>query len=577
MTFFQTQFVSARHCRRGTSYILVLAIAAISSTIAIGALSISTVKRRTVDLERDFLQAGQVAESGIEHSLAQTAFEPNWRTAFSAHQNGNYTDAVMLGRGDAQWTLIDPIDGDITDNDSDPVQINSKATYGGSRRTVSITAIQQGRSLDVLRTAIHADGMLTIGDTFISGKGPASSNTAIEVTSGDIVGAAEAPVISEPANVSGSSFDGAPLKTMPARILLDVYRTMSGSIAIDELVPANTITGLVDAVTNPDGSNANPDGIYYVAVPPQTTLTISDCRIAGTLLIELTGENSKLAVGSGVVWQPSRSGFPALIVHTDQDLGTTVELNCSGTLVDDEGEEPASLKGLYHVIREVASPVSKTVIAAANRIVGSIVVDGDCDVAGVSQVVVDWDLVSRPPLGYTAAIDTSNRLLNGTIDEGLKLWASTSRNPNGFDTQLSPRFFAGSTQIMVTDRTAASSGAFQDVTQWVESDETFTGSIDVTTTSSDERAQVILEWSSSTGGIRRQFASSEASTSGSTIPFSFTPTWTGTLRHARLIINTTVSRQDFYFDNALIGDPRTRQPSNLFAVPTTWRIEASGL
>lgn len=554
---------------------LVLSVATIATTVAIGAMTISTTQRRTTELEFDYQQAGQLVESSIDLALGQLADRHDWRTAFEDFQNSGFSPRVRMGRGAARWQLFDPLDSNIANQDSDHVRIVGQAKYRNSRRQFSVMAVQDGRALDCLRTAVHASGDIAVRDDLIVGNGPVSANGVMDLSNARVFGAVEAGMIVSPGHVVGSALDSAPAKTMPSRLLFEMYRTMASELKMDGLSPVDTLTGQLNRAFNPavvplDG---NADGIYSVDVEAGRTLTIKDCRITGTILVKLNGANARLSVGSGVIWKPGRPGLPSLIVYTESDLSNTVEIQCKGSLTEAMTTSDAELQGVFHVIRNVPAPVSLTSVNAEHPIHGCIVADGDLEISGSSHLVADWNLTSHPPLGYTTAIDSENRLTNGTFDDGLCGWCPAGESYRGAGTRLEIISVGGDNAMRVSNRALPSAGVFQDVTRWIRSGETIAGKIDLRTETSDELFRIQLEWLTQDGSLHTASELGTATTSGATIAFSFVPSWIGKLENARLLITGTESGQAFVVDNAIIADSREQKPSNLVVVPSTWRLE----
>ena len=110
---------------------------------------------------------------------------------------------------------------------------------------------------------------------------------------------------------------------------------------------------VVSAGTNPFLVSSNSDGIYVLNCGGQD-VTISDCMIVGTLVLENAGT---VRVGNGPIqWRPAKPGMPALVVDGDLVLsfsrfGLTerelnVNLNPSGT-ADENGSVDSSMNDTY--------------------------------------------------------------------------------------------------------------------------------------------------------------------------------------------------------------------------------------
>lgn len=544
-----------RRNRSGSTYLMVLSAVVIASAIAMGSLSILTSRRNTIRIEQDLAQTFQLAQSGTEFALANLQPHHDWRQKFSNYEDIEGSPFVSLGTGQFRWQVIDPADASIENGYAGPVRIIAEAHHGKSQRRIGVYAVQDGKPLDVLRTAVHANGNVSvIGDTVFE-SGSISSNSAINVSVGRIYGVAESPVIDDIARIHGTPHDGVPPKTMPAKSLFEIYRSMAQKAFVVESSGNQPLPGF-------EKLSAVDVAVELFIVPPNTTFTIENQTINATWLVHLQGENSKLVVGDGVQWSPTRKELPSLVVYTDSDSGTEISIHSAGQL--NAGSERSSLSGLFHVIRDFPDPVSKTSLHVEESFFGSLIVDGDLEVSGTGAIRADRDLISHPPYGYTTAVDVNNRLANGDFQNGLAAWygPKLTRSPTPSPAHLN-----------VSNRSNAADGIWQDVTGWLESGQTINGSVEITLTK-PENVEVTLQWETEIGGIERTSASAVvASTAKTQIPFSLTPTWTGELRRAKLLVRTSDSKQEFSIQSAQVLDSRPIKPAGLSIVPTSWRVE----
>src|SRR4051812_16915911 len=114
-----------RHRRRGSVYAFVLGVATLVTAIGVGALAAARMTARGATAADDWTEAGVLAFSSCEHALARlnvdAAASPyGWRANYT---NGQATTAVALGRGTCQWVLVDPADGNLTNDYSQPLTL----------------------------------------------------------------------------------------------------------------------------------------------------------------------------------------------------------------------------------------------------------------------------------------------------------------------------------------------------------------------------------------------------------------------------------------------------------------------
>lgn len=586
--------------RNGSTYLMVVAISVIVSAVSIGALSIEASIRKKSQIQHEMADAGALARSAVEYALMQINDDEQWRDALKTTQNGTYTSAVPLGNGKIAWQVVDPVDGLVENNRADVVKVYGKAETRLSKRALSLTAVPAGRPLDVLRTAIHATGGISIANEVSVGLGPISTDSAIEASDATLLGDAEANELKGTLEVDGSLLLSGLSKQMPSRELFGIYSTMSNEIDFANLATAGQIKDtIVNNSHNPSGST-NAQAIYRIVVPANSTLTIENAKLDATLLVDLSGDGAKLNVASGVVWNPHAAKLPALIVYTEHDASTTVSINCTGTYtaivqataeaadgagvgageVVDAGQgalvpaspQTAEINGLVHVIRNGASQTSVTNLTATNRFTGCIVVEGEMAIHGHSEFVAMPDLLSYPPLGYTQARDASEMLSNSEMNNGLEMWQPTLSNEASGGADLDWIFSGVDNAIKVTNRMSAASGIQQDVTSWLTSGETYTLTGLAKLADVDGAISMVLECETDTGLVKN-VVNQAVTTSETTLSATFTPVFSGTLIRARLLLCTREFSQDFYVYSAKIADTRTIKPGELLVFPTTWQIE----
>lgn len=588
-----------RRYRYGSTYVLVLFTSLIVSVVAFAGFQRLRIEERSATLKRDWNDSGVLAASAVEYALAKLGNDRDWREVYQDQKNGNYTAPIALGKGMIRWQLEDPEDGDIADDADDPVRIYGLATVGESSRVFSMLAWPEGVPLDVLRSAVHADGDLVVTGSVDTRKGPATANGDFLVSSGTLMGDVEAFSVDAPEQVVGSVSLLSKAKTMPSNVLFSVYQALGNEIPNHEIRSGNSLT-LQGKLISPDaapspGSGLNPDGVYWIDMTDHQTLDISNCRIKGTLLVAMA-DHCDVTIGSGVVWQPARSDYPALLVYTQSDH-CPVTIECWGNLSeasagvnfnpaslpyygssdsDTSDNYAASLSGLYHVIRDTAiEPVSETTIRADNKLRGCVLADGNISINTDSILVADPYLYSKPPYGYTSFPDPANLLTNGEMEIGLTAWSAIG--PNTGISPVPAFSHGGNACLLVTNREAASSGIQQDVTSRISESNGLPISTEawIYLTRKDEDVEIAMEVESTGDGIQRFVATATAlDKQWSRVQVELIPAWTGTLLSARWQAVSTESKQDFMIDDAILHDPASGPVSTLSAVPGSWRAEA---
>lgn len=580
--------------RRGSTYLIVLFTALIVSVVGFAAFRQLQVQENAAVMERDWNEAGVLATSASELALAQISRDYWWREVFQDQQDDQYSEEMPLGRGSIRWQLEDPVDGDISDDDAHPVRVVGRGRVGISERIFSVLAWPTGQSLDVLRSALHASGEMQVGGLVDVRDGPLSTNSDLKAASGQVLGDVQAESIDDPDRIIGSIDTSSVEKKMPNAVLHSVYKSLGTEIPFGDLGPQSNARlqhQLISPLRHPtDDSSRNASGLYWIKMPPSSALTIRDCRIEGTLLVELS-YFTQLKIGPNVVWKPARPEFPVLQVYTKVDWSSVVDIECDGMLServsgrnfnpadtpyygeadsDTSDEYPASIRGLIHVIRDVGSnPRSLTTIRAARKMVGSVIVDGKVHVSSDSILVADPGLYAKPPLGYTTAPPPNNVLANGDMESGTAYWSKIGSNT---DLDRSDDAHSGDYSIEV-ERSTAASGIYQDITAQVTSGEAFGADAWLRMSSAAEEARLILQTDSTGEGVQRFESTALVGTDWTRVQVEHLPTWTGTLLSASWRVITTSSGQTFQIDDCVLRGDDESPPVNVRAVPGTWRAE----
>ena len=107
-----------KHRRFASTYIMVLGTTLIITVIGLSALAVVRVERFTSEGTADLAQARLNALSAIEMGLHTIAGDPDWR----ANQTSGSTWASKAETDTGAYTVtgVDPVDGNLTDPDTDP-------------------------------------------------------------------------------------------------------------------------------------------------------------------------------------------------------------------------------------------------------------------------------------------------------------------------------------------------------------------------------------------------------------------------------------------------------------------------
>jgi len=121
----------SRNSRRGTVYVVVLAVLSIVITVSLSSLLNARSELVSASRTADEVMARSIARSGIELALAQIGTDPDWRSSVSG---GALIPKASLMGGLIRVEVTDPVDGDLLNDYSDPFALTAIGEYGSARQ-----------------------------------------------------------------------------------------------------------------------------------------------------------------------------------------------------------------------------------------------------------------------------------------------------------------------------------------------------------------------------------------------------------------------------------------------------------
>ena len=380
---------------KGSIYTLTLASSLVLVALVLGISYQILQYRQTARGATQVDQASVYAELGIRHALRYTKEDALWRQNLSS---GQWLLDIAVGDAIYSVTGIDTVDGVLSDNDDDPVELTCTATVDGVTRTVQINAQQQ--PCEILRYAVAGGGVVKISnDVCVTGN--VTSNDEIDKSGADtwIVGNAEAVgAIEETDNITGTISPGSAAKEFPDQTSIFTYYQAAAT-----LIPyQSTMERILLSPTNNPYGETNPDGLYSMNCDDQKVV-IRQCRIVGTLILIDPKDDS--SIDDSINWQPARADYPALIVQgtkftikTDQDLDEDhieQDLNMPGETGygDDEQVFPNEINGLVYATGELI--LDKDIV-----IKGTVIAAGDIELKDCSSCVYDAGVYNNTPVMF---------------------------------------------------------------------------------------------------------------------------------------------------------------------------------
>ncbi len=400
------------HHRRGGVYIVILMSVLIVTTIGLSGVALVQAKERQARTAAAAAEARLLARSAVEAAMQFIAADPDWRSHIGDHTEFS---GLAFGHGTFGVTFIDPVDGDLTDDDRDPVVIRGQGRVSGggqnvaAKQMVEVTMNADPQPLAILSSAVHVAGLAEVpsGKVLQLSGGTISSNNAIK-DDGAIGGDLLAPVISGYGFASGSKTTLNTAMPMPSSIV-----SMYAAKAIEVPAQSNMQKWVLAPGYNPWGT-PHTDGLYVVR--PSGSMTIRRARLSGTLVVVNPGNTT--TISNSVLLENARTDYPVLIVDGDLVIACNTSdslvesdagnLNPSGapynnsTDTDTSDGYPCEIHGLIYV-------TGKVQVTGNAKVVGTIICASTStssyalQIAASATVVYDPAVVETPPIGFTSS------------------------------------------------------------------------------------------------------------------------------------------------------------------------------
>jgi hypothetical protein len=219
--------------RTGGVYIAVLGTALIISVLGMSTLMLQRLQNRQLTATTDIRQAQLNAEAAVEIAFLAIQTESNWRTA---RTNGRWFTARNTGSGHCTADVIDPLDNNLADDDTEPVVILGIGNSGPAEQRLQVTVDPRKMPLECLRSTVAAGDLIDMQSDTLRSSGLITANQ-ISANASSIYGNVEA------VTVSGSTYYGTTTQVdaderpeLPDwQSVFDYYRTNGTQINIGDL------------------------------------------------------------------------------------------------------------------------------------------------------------------------------------------------------------------------------------------------------------------------------------------------------------------------------------------------------
>ena len=147
-----TSHSTAAGNRAGTIYIMAMGTSLIVVCLAVAGLQSVRVQRRINESQSQIANAKKLAQAGIEFAQLSMSSDVSWRTKF---MHGVPVTRATTG-GSFSVVLMDPDDGVISNQTTDPITITSTGAFGASSQKITAYLEPQNTLYAACRSSLYA-------------------------------------------------------------------------------------------------------------------------------------------------------------------------------------------------------------------------------------------------------------------------------------------------------------------------------------------------------------------------------------------------------------------------------------
>ena len=241
--------IRRRNARRGSVYIAVLGTAMIVSVLGLSALMIQRIQRKADQQAAHVVEARLYADAALRIGMLRIENDPGWRYSFS---NGVWEADVTIGDGTYTLEGIDPSDGDIADNATDPLVLIGHGKKGTAVQKVQITLLPEHRGYSCLESAMHSGNDFKLNSATLQCDQTISADHNVDANSSSVY--SDAAAVNE---VKGSTYYGAMEEGIEPRDFPSVTDAFAYYLANGTYISKDSLPlGFANVLRNPGIENS---------------------------------------------------------------------------------------------------------------------------------------------------------------------------------------------------------------------------------------------------------------------------------------------------------------------------------
>ncbi len=401
--------------RRGSVYLIVLAVSMMVTVIGLASLFAVRAQRRSAEIARDCAEALLYAQSAVELGLLSVQ-DPNWRVNES---NGIWLSNQPLGSGLFTLEGIDPYDSVLNDSNMDPLVLIGTGEKGFARQKMQVRLVAEVPGLSCLEVALHAQNDVFFNSATVNCDQKISSNNSVSAISSTINADTEALNAISGSTYNGTTMFPVPAKEMPDSTVFDYYLANGTYIDVLNLPLSSGYRYMEAQVLSPalnpyDPNYTNSEGIYVINCAGEN-IAIQNCRIVGTLVLLDPNECEVHTVN----WEPAVANYPALMVQGSAEFycntssmleeGSSINVNFNPEQTPYPNDDPigwdTDTSDSYSVVIRGLVYVSSNVNTWQSPAFDGVVVVGNTTTVNASlDLTYDSTFFSNPPPGFEAPV-----------------------------------------------------------------------------------------------------------------------------------------------------------------------------
>ena len=144
--------------RRGTVYLLVLSTVLVVTVVGLASISLVRSQRREAMLVEESLEARADAKAAMDLGLHLVDSVSDWRSTLA---DGDWVSDQSIGAGTLTISAVDPVDGDVSDDEDDPVDVTIEVNVGSARQMLRARLDPVAPAMEFLGYGIHANGWVS--------------------------------------------------------------------------------------------------------------------------------------------------------------------------------------------------------------------------------------------------------------------------------------------------------------------------------------------------------------------------------------------------------------------------------